>query len=122
MRIRDLDWRGEAVWPPEWWPPERAVMIGKNCVLKAVSIQDIVHQYIHVEIETLNGPLWGVIVLEDPGHLEVLCHKLKENIGKSLTEIGNMEINLSLPPRKRGQKQARPHRKPSLQKLGSNTK
>jgi hypothetical protein len=122
MRISDLNWRGEVVWPPEWWPPERAVMIGKNGVLKAVSIQDIVHQYMHVEIETLKGPLWGVILLEDPGHLEVLCHKLKENIGKPLTEIGNMEINLSPLPQKRGQKQARPQRKTRLQKLGSHTK
>jgi len=121
MRIRDLDWRGEAVWPPEWWPPERAVIIGKNGVLKEVGIQDIVHQYIQVEIETPKGPLWGVILIE-PGHLQILYQKLKENIGRTLTEIGDLEIDLFSSLRKRGPKQVCPHRRPTNARRVSNKK
>lgn len=106
MRIRDLAWRGEAVWPPEWWPIEHSVIIAKNSVLKKVSIQDIVHRYIQVEIETSKGPLWGVILLEDPGHLEILYQKLKENIGRPLPEIENLEIDLFPSSRKYGPKKS----------------
>ena len=94
MRIKDLDWRGEAVWPPEWWPPGHDVIIDKKGVLKKVGIQDIEHRYIQVEIEIPKGPLWGVILLEDSGQLDILYQKLKENTGRPLTEIGNLEIDL----------------------------
>ncbi len=95
MRIRELRWRDDSVWPPEWWPPEHAVKVHKNGVLKKVGIQEILHPYIHVEIETHKGPLWGVILLEDHHNLKTLCHKLKENIGKTLSEIEDLEIDFN---------------------------
>jgi hypothetical protein len=122
MRIRDLNWKGEAVWPPEWWPPDRAVISSKNGLLKEVGIQDSGRQYIQVEIETPKGPLWGVILLEDPGHIQILCQKLKENMGRTVTEIGELEIDLSLSLWKRGPKQVRPHRTPTKARMVSNKK
>ena len=122
MRIRDLGWRGEAVWPPEWWPPEDVVIITKNGLLKEVGIQNIGRQYIQVKIETPKGPFWGVILLEEPGHLQILCQKLKENIGKTVTEIGELEIDQFLSFWKRSPKQARPHRTPAKAGLVSNKK
>jgi hypothetical protein len=110
MRIRDLHWRGDVVWPPEWWPPETDVLLNKDAMLKNVVIQDMGHRYIQVEIETSKWPLYGVILLENPGHLDTLYQKLKENIGKPVTEIGSLEIDLpSL--RKYGPKQVRPYRR-----------
>ena len=100
MRIRELRWRDDSVWPPEWWPPEHTVMVNKKGVLKKVGIQEILHPYIHVEIETRKGLLWGVILFEDHHNLETLCHKLKENIGKTLAEIGELEIDFSRSRRK----------------------
>lgn len=108
MRIRDLNWRGEPVWPPEWWPPEHDALIGKNGVLKKVGIQKIGRQYIQIEIEIPTGPLWGAILLEDYAHLEILYQKLKDNLGRPLAEIGNLEIELFPPLPKRGLKQVRP--------------
>jgi hypothetical protein len=122
MRIRDLVWRGVAVWPPEWWPPKHAVMIDINSVLKEVGIQDIRHRYIRVEIETPQGPLWGGILLENPGHLDILYQKLKENIGRPLTEIGDQEIDMFPSVRKRGPKQVRPYQAPPNMRRESNTK
>jgi len=94
MRIRDLAWRGDVVWPPEWWPAEPDFIISKNGVLKKVSIQDIENRYLQVEIETAKGPSWGVILLEDPDHLEILYQKLKENLYRPVTEIGDLEMDL----------------------------
>jgi hypothetical protein len=107
MRIKDLDWKGDTVWPPEWWPPEHADMIGENGVLKKVGIQDIKHRYIQVEIETPKGSFWGVIMLENPGNLEILYQKLNDSIGRPLKQIGDQEINLFPSLQKRGMKQIR---------------
>ena len=100
MRIRELRWRDDFVWFPVGWPPEHDAMVDKNGVLKKVGIQEILHPYIHVEIETHKGLLWGVILFEDHHNLETLCHKLKENIGKTLAEIGELEIDFSRSRRK----------------------
>ncbi len=111
MRIRNLEWRGVAVWPPEWWPPEHNALIEENAVLREVRIQDsTVHKFIQVEIETPKGPFWGVILVEKPGQLQILNQKLKENIGSPLTEIGDLEIDLFPSLRKRGPMQVRPYR------------
>ncbi len=35
----------------------------------------------------------GIIILEDPGHLEIISNKLKENVGEPLKEVGDLKID-----------------------------
>jgi hypothetical protein len=52
-----------------------------------------------ISVTTANhqaGEQKGIIMLEDPVHLQIVYDKLRENIGKSLKEIGDMEIDLGL--------------------------
>ena len=46
------------------------------------------------------------MILEDPVQLELVFDKLRENLGRPLTEIGNLEIDFTLSPQKYGLKQA----------------
>ncbi len=109
------------MWPPEWMIADEGV--GEEGVLEDVQFRiDAKPGLISVEVNHLGDSRQGIIILEDLAHLKVLYYKLRENIGKPLSEVGDLEIDLSLSPQKRGQKQARPKRKLRLQKLGAHTK
>ncbi len=121
MKIRSLKWREIPMWPPEWMISHEGV--GEEGVLEDVQFRiDANPGLISVEVNHFGDSRKGIIILEDLAHLRVLYYKLRESIGKPLTEVGDLDIDLSLSPQKRGQKQARPKRKPKLLKLGSNTR
>jgi len=50
----------------------------------------------------------GIMVLEDTALLKAVYTKLRQHLGRSLTEIGDLELTLFPPVEKRGFKQARP--------------
>jgi hypothetical protein len=107
MRIRDLQWKGVSMWPPEWWVSDEGA--GEEGFLKSVQFRnDQILQCISVVASHLGNNRNGIIILEDPTHLETLCQKLKENIGKPLKEIGDLNIDFFLSIPKKGQKQVRP--------------
>jgi len=85
MRIRDLQWKGIPAWPPEWWVSDEGA--GEEGVLKNVQLRsDQAPACISLLASHLNDHRNGIIILEDPAHLEILCQKLKENIGRPLKE------------------------------------
>jgi hypothetical protein len=93
MRIRDLKWRGLSIWPPEWAFADQGV--GESGVLTRVELrQDQDPEFIFIEAEHAGYTLKGIALLEDPTHLEFLYGRLKDNIGRLLAEIGDLEINL----------------------------
>jgi hypothetical protein len=107
MRIRDLKWKDVPMWPPEWWITDQGS--GEEGLLEVVNLRkDKSPACIVVVADHLGADRRGIIILEDLTRLDILYHKLKENIGKSLREIGEMEIDFRLPIEKMGQKQARP--------------
>jgi hypothetical protein len=88
MRIRDLQWRGVSTWPPEFAISNQSV--GEEWILESVQLRDNSKIKI-ISVTTANhqaGEKKGIIILEDPIHLQFLYNKLKENIDKSLKEIG----------------------------------
>ena len=94
MQIRNLTWKGLSVWPPEWVFSDQGV--GENGVLENVQLwMDLMPGSIGVTVNHLEDSRFGVILLENPDHLEILYHKLKGNLGRSLTEIGDMEIDFT---------------------------
>ena len=108
MRIRDLQWEGIPVWPPQWWFSDEKA--GEEGVLKNAQFRyDQMPVCISVVATHLDESRHGIIILADSAHLEILCQKLKENLGRPLSEIGDLEIDFSLP--KKGMKQIRPQNK-----------
>jgi hypothetical protein len=107
MRIRDLQWEGMSAWPPEWWVSDEGA--GEEGFLKNVQVRyDQTPPCISVVATHLGDDRNGIIFLEDPFHLETLCHKLKENIGRPLKEIGDLKIDFFLSIPKKGPKKVRP--------------
>jgi hypothetical protein len=101
MLIRDLLWRGVSTWPPEFAISSQSV--GEAWILESVQLRD--HSKLKlISVTAANhqaGEQKGIIILEDLIHLQILYDKLKENLGKSLREIGDMEIDFSLPLKKK---------------------
>jgi hypothetical protein len=109
-RIRDLQWEGIPAWPPQWWFSDEKA--GEEGVLKNVQFRyDQMPVCISVVATHLEESRHGLIILEDPIHLEILCQKLKENLGRPLSEIGDLEIDISPSIPKKGPKQVRPQNK-----------
>jgi hypothetical protein len=107
MRIRDLQWEGLSMWPPEWGFSDEGA--GEDGFLKNVRFRnDQTPACISVVASHLGDDRNGIIILENPAHLEILCNKLKENIGRPLSQIGDLNIDFLLSMPKRGQKQVRP--------------
>lgn len=102
------------MWPPEWWTSDYGA--GEEGILEDVQLyQNLTLECIHVVAGHLDDIRKGIIILENPAHLRALYHKLKDNLGRPLTMIGDMDLDLF--PSLRGQKQAKP-RHPFRHKAG----
>jgi hypothetical protein len=101
MRIRDLQWKGLPMWPPEWWVSDEGA--GEEGFLKNVQLRnDQKPACIAVVVTHLGNDRNGIIILEDPAHLETLCQKLRENTGRQLSEVGDLDVDFSLSIPKQG--------------------
>jgi hypothetical protein len=95
------------MWPPEWTILDQGA--GEEGVLEEVHLRhDLKTTLISVVANHLGEIRKGIMVLEDSSLLEVVYHKLKQHVGRSLAEIGDLEIALIPPSEKRGPRQARP--------------
>lgn len=121
MLIRSLNWRGIPVWPPEWMISDQG--LGEEGVLEDVRLRkDLLPGSIGVTVNHLDDNRFGIIMLENLAHLEILYHKLKENLGRALTEIGDIEIDFTPAPQKYGLKQSRSRASARNKKQVVNTK
>jgi hypothetical protein len=107
MHIRNLTWNQLRMWPPEFGLSNQ--VIGEKGILSGVRMRhDLKINVIIVTATYLDEEKKGIVILEDPIHLKILCYKLKKNIGKLLKEIGDMEIDFGLSVLRKGPKQVRP--------------
>ena len=107
MRIRDLKWKGMPAWPPEWWISDEGA--GEEGFLKNVQLRyDQTPAYLSVVASHLGDDRNGIVILEDPAHLEIFYQKLKENIGRPLSQIGDLDTDFLPSIPKKGPKQVRP--------------
>ena len=104
------------MWPPEWGILDYGV--GEEGVLVNVQLRnDLKPACIFVVANYLGDIRKGIIILEDLAYLGLLYHKLKENIGKPLTEIGDLEIDFYPILRKSRPKPTQSHRRPLHQEF-----
>jgi hypothetical protein len=95
------------MWPPEWSMSDHQV--GEEGVLEGVKLRhELSKEIVSIEANHMGDQRRGIIILEDPAHLELVFEKLRENLGRPLTEVGNLEIDFTPAPQKYGLKQVRP--------------
>ena len=93
MRLRELKWMQLPVWPPQWGVTDEGA--GEVGVLRKVRIRkDGLMEYIYIEADDGGHKLRGITTLGNPRHLKSLFRAISQHIGKSLTEIGDLEIRL----------------------------
>ncbi|MGA7578455.1 MAG: hypothetical protein ACLQUW_05880 [Desulfobaccales bacterium] len=91
MRIKDLHGTEGFIWPPEW--ATRLEGCNGGWILSEVKLQkEQDPPYIYIEAVCNNDAQEGIIHLAPREHLEILYQVLNKNIGKSLTEIGELKI------------------------------
>jgi hypothetical protein len=107
MKIRDLKWKSLPMWPPQWSMSDEQA--GEEGVLEGVKLSNqLSTKLLSIDTCHLGDCRKGIMILEDPAHLELVFEKLQENLGRPLTEIGDLEINFSPQLQKYGMKQVRP--------------
>jgi hypothetical protein len=113
MQIRKLKWRGLSMWPPEWTITDQG--LGETGILEEVHLRnDLNPRLISVVASHLGEVRKGIMVLEEPALLESVYIKLKQHVGRPLTEIGDLEISHLPPMPKRGPRQVRPPSPPQV--------
>ena len=95
MLINQLRWRGIPIWPP-LWSEENHSISEQHGLIKNVEMLPI-NRLIRIDA-TCSGICISGLILAGDAYLSSLYRKLKENIGKPLVEVGNMEIEISEHP------------------------
>jgi hypothetical protein len=88
MRIKELTWNGLLIWPPQW-VEEGSGMVEQG-VLKEVEILPLT-DLIKIDAAYAGSIISGLIFSSED-YLEFLYLKLRENIGKPLVEVGDLEV------------------------------
>ncbi len=91
MLINQLRWRGITIWPPLMTEGKNAA--SEHGLLKNVEILPL-NNLIRIDVIYAEASISGLIMASEE-YQSSLYDKLKENIGKPLVEIGNLEIELS---------------------------
>jgi hypothetical protein len=90
MLIRELKWQGIGAWPPQW--ADSSHSINENAVLN--DARPIVGtDLLRIDVDHNGIPHLGVMFAGREVR-ESLYRKLKENLGRRLAEVADLEIDL----------------------------
>ena len=89
MLLKHLEWNGLHIWPPNW--TEEIPNVVKRGILKSVEILPLT-DLIKIDATFAHTILSGLIFSREE-YQGSLYRTLKENVGKSLEEVGNLEVN-----------------------------
>jgi hypothetical protein len=89
MLIKELKWNGLLIWPPHW--VEESDEVIKHGLLKGAEILPLT-DLIKIDAAYAGTTISGLIFSREE-YQSSLYHKLKNNIGKPLEEVGNMEVS-----------------------------
>ena len=90
MRIREMTWMGLQVWPPKWSNSSQA--INHQAVLMDVKVI-VGTDLFRIDVAHNGIPHLGIMCVGREVH-KPLYLKMKENIGKQLAEIADLEIEI----------------------------
>jgi hypothetical protein len=88
MVIKEMRWNGLLIWPPHWAEESHEVL--EHGVLKSAEILPLTDL---IKIDAIYaGTVISGLIFSREEYQGSLYRKLKENIGKPLEEVGNMEV------------------------------
>jgi hypothetical protein len=90
MRIREMTWMGAPAWPPQW--SDSSHPINESAVLKGVKLI-IGTDLCRIDVDHNGIPHLGIMFSAKELREPLYC-KLKENLGRQLAEIADLEIEL----------------------------
>ncbi len=90
MRIREMTHMGRQVWPPQWSSSSQP--INEEAVLKGVKVI-IGTDLLRVDIDHNGMPHLGIMAAEQEVRASLYL-KLKENLGRQLIDIAELEIEI----------------------------
>lgn len=90
MRIREITWRGAQAWPPIWSNSTHSFI--ENAVLNDVRLI-VGTEFVRIDADHHGIPHLGLMFV-DREMKESLYRKLKENLGRPLAEIADLELEL----------------------------
>jgi hypothetical protein len=88
MRIGEMKSRGLQIWPPRW--SDHGQTVNDEAIFKDVKAI-IGTDLFRIDIEYRGIPYLGIMPVERE-ICEILYHKLKENVGRQLAAIAELEI------------------------------
>jgi hypothetical protein len=88
MLIKELTWNGLLIWPPNW--VEESPNLIEHGLLKGAEILPLT-DLIKIDAAYAGNTISGLIFSSEE-YQGSLYRKLKDNIGKPLEEVGNMEL------------------------------
>ena len=90
MRIREMSWMGLKVWPPQW--SDSSQEINNEAVLQDVEFI-VGTDLFRIDVGHDGKAHPGIIFVEKDVRA-IFYSTLKENIGRKLVEIGDLEIEI----------------------------
>jgi hypothetical protein len=88
MLIKELRWKGLLIWPPQWAEQSpQEIELGLIKGVEMLPLTDLIKIDASYAGTTVSG-----LILSDEDYRGTLYYKLKENIGKPLGEVANMEV------------------------------
>ncbi len=92
MLIKELTWQGMEAWPPQWSNSSHS--INENAVL--TDARPIIGtDLLRIDVDHNGIPYLGLLFVEKEVR-SFLHRKLKENLGRRLVEIADLELDLEL--------------------------
>jgi len=88
MLIKELTWNGLLIWPPNW--VEESHELIEHGLLKGAEILPLT-DLIKIDAAYAGTTISGLIFSSEE-YQGSLYRKLKDNIGKPLEEVGNIEV------------------------------
>jgi len=95
-----MKWAGIDNWPPLVWASTATKALAstsdiEKSILKRVSMRKLkdVSPHLSIVVEHNKGEYNTVLQCEDSTFLNLLKDVLKKNVGKSIREIGNLEVS-----------------------------
>lgn len=88
MLIKELRWNGLLIWPPQWSQESpKAIEHGLLKNAEILPLTDLIKVDAVFAGITISG-----LIFSNEEYQGSLFRKLKENIGKPLEEVGNIEV------------------------------
>lgn len=94
MKLRELTYQGFSVWPPQWassYGPGDRFALGDEGVLTGVRV-NAKERHLMLTMRWEGRENVGVLQWDGPPDLKTVENLLKDQVGKSIRDVGNLDL------------------------------